>query len=343
MRQLSARLLCELNNFVSGLVLLGVLAGSTAWGSESCRAQIGAAVQRQNEAQNTSYLSRTGEGIKAGNGWQYRPGTSDRIVSAVHGYLASPYEVEVLARELNQHGHSVISPLVYGFGSGYPIQGLATLKDMRESLLSAIAMVQSCDQPVELVGVSWGATLVSDFLLFDPRAQLKVSNGQSLIHSVTLISPYYQAKKSYAEFFNRQAAHYVNHIPLRLLAPVMQTPELTFANTHPNFYNHDVSLPGILLVLAYHETINAFENQIKSQSATGPTWQIKIPVYLAVTESDQTVDVKFAKEFVTRHFTNLHVKDYAASAHADHLLIQPSNNPQLPELLKEIAEFIETQ
>lgn len=46
-------------------------------------------------------------------------GTNDESVLLIHGYLASPQEVEELAYHLNEQGYTVFAPLMSGHGTNY--------------------------------------------------------------------------------------------------------------------------------------------------------------------------------------------------------------------------------
>lgn len=295
-----------------------------------CDIALSAQIQLDTQKQDQRYQAMGHGGIRPGNQAQFRVGTNGRAILVLHGFLASPFEVESIAIRLNQEGFTVYSPLVFGFGTSPQNANQVEMADYRQSVQTSFERLSTCYNDISLIGMSWGAALASDFVLND-------SLGQR-VRSLVLISPYFKAKQFGAEAINVWTSKYIEVLPnwvARLTAPN----DHRVSRLYPQFHTPGLPLLTVIESLKFCDLLPAIDQRKKD---AGIAWRSPVPTFLATTDADETVDPKFGRLYATDHYPNLTFLTYEKALRIPHQIPVADVNPQLPALLDRIVAHIQS-
>ena len=82
---------------------------------------------------------------------------NEKAVLIIHGYLASPQEVEQLANYLNEKGYTVFAPLMEGHGSDYKDLENVSWEDWMEESEYYYGLLDENYEEVNVIGFSLGS------------------------------------------------------------------------------------------------------------------------------------------------------------------------------------------
>ena len=82
---------------------------------------------------------------------------NEKAVLIIHGYLASPQEVQELAYYLNENGYTVFAPLMSGHGSDYKNLENVSWEDWKEESEYYYELLEDNYEEVHVVGFSLGS------------------------------------------------------------------------------------------------------------------------------------------------------------------------------------------
>jgi carboxylesterase len=107
------------------------------------------------------------EGVKNENNMpSYLPGSSDVGVLLIHGFTASPAEMNDLAEYLNKElGYSVYNARIVGHGSYAANLNITTYKDWYDSLKWGYSVLSKNAEKIYIVGQSMGALLAMNIAM----------------------------------------------------------------------------------------------------------------------------------------------------------------------------------
>jgi esterase/lipase len=261
-------------------------------------------------------------------------GTKDEAVIVLHGFLASPFEVEPVTTKLNDLGFTVYAPTLFGFGSYANIANQTNRTHWMSTLHKSIRLISNCYDKVHLVGFSLGATIVSRFLVksvyqsdqytsFNPNRSLYIFDSQNSnvnndfddreleITSATLLAPYYSLGLFGASAMNSFASKFINKIPLKTLN-IIKNADLKIPLNYPRKYNESMPLHAAL------EVVDFGEETLEIQ----PRDDILVPILTAYSEADQTIDISAVHDFLDQdYFPNMDYFIYEEDRKIPHQLL----------------------
>ena len=308
---------------------LGLASVARSAPASSCNDSLRAQISLDTQAQDQRYRAMGHGGIRPGNEAQFREGTNGRAVLVLHGFLASPFEVESIAVRLNQEGFTVYSPLVFGFGTDAQNANQVTMADYRQSVQTSFEHLSTCYDDISLVGMSWGAALASDFVLNN-------SLGQK-VRSLVLISPYFKAKQFGAEAINKWTSKYIDVLPSWVA-------QLTAPNDHrvfrlyPQFHTPGLPLLTVIESLKFCDSLPVID---QTKKEAGLAWQSPLPTLVVTTDADETVDPEFGRQYAADHYPHLISMTYQKALRIPHQIPVADVNPQLPALLDRIVAHLQ--
>ncbi len=296
--------------------------------ASGCDDRLTEEIQLDTKAQDQRYRDFGDGGIRPGNQSRFRSGTNGRAVLVLHGFLASPFEVESVATRLNQAGFTVLSPLVMGFGTSPKNANHIKMADYRENVHSNFNRLKECYSDVSLVGMSWGGGLANDFVLNDPLG--------AEVKSLILLSPYLKAKQWGAESINVWTSKYVDVLPSWVAGVTAPNDHRVF-KLFPQYHTPGLPLLTEIESLKFCDSLPTIDSEkIASQKSIQST----VPTFLVTSDADETVDPKFAREYVSIHYPNLTVLTYEKSLNIPHQVPVTDVNPKLPALLEKIVNHL---
>ncbi len=278
------------------LIIIANLLGLNTYANEStqaCLVQAGYKMYQAINKLDSKYKKSNGVGVREGNGPGILPGERDEAVILVHGFMATPFEVIEIGRNLNAQGYTVYMPLIPGFGANANVANGALLKDWKSTVVNAMDIMIPCYQKISLVGFSLGAALISDFVLSD-KVSMDGRYQDAQITSVSLLAPYFKQNQFGAESMNWFLSLFTKDLSIKTLYALSGHEDLKALNDNSKYYVNAMPLNAV-------KTIIEFGKQLQNMDAKKVS---RIPVLLSYSQSDKTVDVKEAEKFVSTNFLN---------------------------------------
>ncbi len=274
--------------------------------------------------------------VRESNHTRVHVGTNGKAAILLHGYAGSPFEVDSIAEVFQKQGYTTIQPLIFGYGSTASIANKSDASKWMATLTSTMHDIAPCVSVVSLVGFSLGGSLVTDFVLNDRSVSdggiYKSSSGKKVrIESLVLAAPFYRLGLRVPQVIVDM---------LQSLMPTMNAPamyqltgmnDLRVFNLYPQYYNAEMPLSAGRNVLRYGRSIiKRTDKELVSD----------IPVLLAYSEDDITIDKKLASQFVRTHFSNFRDFVYPRSMKAPHQFMVPAVNPLSFLFLDQLQVFL---
>ncbi len=303
---------------------------------DTCLDSLAQKVADRNQTQNAEALrlDARGGGIGAGNEARLLRGRGDSAVIVVHGFAASPFEVEALAEKLADGGATVYLPLLPGFGSSSEVANYgADSRLWKIELEESVRLMSTCFNQLSLVGFSTGGSLVSDFLLRHPRMSFdgRFEKSRVRIRSAALLSPYFASGSVLADLSNFAASALIKTIDAQKLYRFNPSADLLALIRFPDHYNRAIPLIAARQVISLGGSL---------RSETPPDSVSTVPVLLAYSESDETISPTVAMQFVRDHFAERQTFVFSRTLKIPHQIALPQANPHAPELLDTVKAFI---
>lgn len=306
--------------------------------SSACLSGLQASVDQENDRLAKAYrrLDPASGRIRKRNEGRILLGTSSKAVILLHGFAASPFEMEALALHLNQAGYTAYLPLLAGFGSSVKVANAATALDWKLTLDRSLKLMSQCFSEVKLAGFSTGGTLVADLLasrsVVDP-ANGDVSFAPIRITSAAVLSPYFKTHIAGADSLRSATARWMDSIDFVTLFEYSRAGDLLAISRHPGFYNSAMPLQAAGTVI-----------RLGADVLRGARIQAKpsgVPIFLAYSESDLTIDFDEASRFVERHFRSNEVYTLESALKVPHQIAILDVNPRAAEMFERIRSFFE--
>jgi esterase/lipase len=288
-----------------------------------CLDELERTVAKRNALFAVHYEQASKEGIRPDNEWKlYRGTRSDEAVLLVHGFIASPWEVEFLAQELNANGYTVLLPLIEGFGGSTWMANHTSRSAWKRTFEESFGDLSRCYPKIALGGFSLGGGLVLDFVL---------RNGElDSISSIFLLAPYVKPKMRGTRILSRCAGFFCNSISLKTLETISANDDLRIPVRNPGYYNRGLPLEAV------HE-ISLFSRDLLRNRRKRV---LGLPVFLAFSESDHTVDVEAALKFVTRRFSLTSVYTVPDYEKVPHQIAIPDGRNHAEALSAQVLRFL---
>ncbi len=339
--------------WVLSLLMSKTVAG--AWppvAVDSCDEGLEASVQRQSKALDAEYDITGGGGgglRRSEDGRSTAPFvlTGDRrVILLLHGFLASPPEMRPLAELLHERtGNTVYVPAIPGFGGPPQAMRGVRLEHWRFAVRDALAAAEKCSDEIAVVGYSLGGGLAIEHLLGSSEGQ--VASTDSRIASLTLLSPYVRGARWQLSRLGVSAPQAL----LGLLRHAMRLERVRLERVYrwsgrryrdleivlqdPLIYDQAFSLRGGLDLLALDRRLRRLRRRLAHRP--------QLPVFLAVTAADRTIDWRAARRYVGEVFANVeHLEVIDRDRLVPHQIVVPDarRNPDAEALFERIAGFV---
>jgi len=263
--------------------------------------------------------------IRPGDESQLLVGTNkDQAFLVLHGFLASPWEVETLSKALNEKGYTVASPLVSGWGSDAKTANKSTYKDWLKSAQVPLELLKSCYPKIGIAGFSMGAAIATILLSEDEKAPNWLSN-------LTLLSPALRLHPSLQKMTELSAAgRILPSIPLS----VLQQPGELLGDSHDldvplqfrEHYTQDMPLKSLITA----------ELLIRRDYLIRPKLKFleKIPVSVIWSDYEKTIDGKVSVEYFKKLSKKVKVCRISAEHETRHQILVNYRNTQFEKILQ---------
>ncbi len=302
----------------------------------TCLGEMQAIVQKESrtlEAQYSLDDPQSGK-VREFNESRVHIGQNGRAAIILHGYAASPFEVNAISEVFQELGYTTLQPLIHGFGSSVGLANSSNSKQWKESVVAAIQAVGHCVKSLSLVGFSLGGTLISDLVLNDPNMSpegiYKLPNGGSVqIEKIVLASPFFQLGIHIPPFIVEILQTLIPSLDAKSMYRNTKIADLEAISRFPQFYNSIMPLTTARNVLKYGDDILDHTKGVS-----------KIPVLLAYSDSDITISKEQASKFVSDHFEKSETFVIAKEFKVPHQFLILDLNPQLPIFFEKMKTFL---
>lgn len=271
---------------------------------------------------NNEYKRNFNSFVKIDNDAEFLEGTNrEEAIILIHGFIASPFEVRSIAKSLNDIGYSVYMPLLYGFGAYGDVANQGKLDIWQKQIKSSVQSLSGCFKKITLGGISLGAALATDYVLTtkDPK-----------IASLVLMSPYYDISQSVAKTLVGPLSTIKESVDLSTLHTISRSDDLIEILKNNKYYS-DI-MPFMTL-----QELFKFSNELLVKSSAVKS---NVPVFLAYSESDTTINLETAANLPKKHFKKINLYKLPKSLKVPHQIAFESSNPKFDEMARKIIRFI---
>jgi carboxylesterase len=295
--------------------------------NEECIRKLGLELKSMNAALQEKYLEIDDKGqIRPGNEAVFLPGKSDEAAIVIHGFAASPFEVQELGKVLHQRGVTVYMPLLPGFGTTAKVANGFHREDWKNTLTTSLENFSECFSEITLSGFSTGGTTVTNFLLNQkPVAGIHVKR-------VALLSPYLESDSEFANILNVAAGLFADSISVQDLYNLSKNSDLEAILKNPGYYNDELPLKAAQQVVR-------FGRDVRKQAETNLN-AATVPTLVAYSHADKTIATEHVEDFYKHYFTQVNFYTYAEELHIPHQITVPNMNPNTNELVNHVADFL---
>ena len=290
---------------------------------------------------NALYQTWGNDLIKPENGPVFMSGQKNKVVLLVHGFLGSTFELTALAHAINQNGQgpSVYLPLLEGFGSSTLIANHSSDEGWQKTVESALIALSREFQQIALAGFSLGGGLASALALNSKHINAEGfirNNKNSRITSICLMAPYYgmhtplPVSSKTLKWVSEKLFKSSRGINLKTLYTLSRIKDLKTVVANAPFYNTAFPLAAV-------GQINLFSVKLQN---TDQRLRSNVPTLLALSEADQTVNIKLAEKRVGIHFPHSETIRLPKAEKVPHQFISPDVNPDFESISNSIRHFI---
>ncbi|MBC7428884.1 MAG: alpha/beta hydrolase [Bacteriovorax sp.] len=309
-------------------LLILMSANSFAYSSNLKHAECTCATELQDKLEkdaydmNELYRRLYNSFVKIDNDAEFLEGTNkENAVILIHGFIASPFEVRSVAKALNDIGYTVYMPLLHGFGGYGEVANKGKLSIWREQIKSAVKDLSGCYKKISIGGISLGAALATDYVLnsHDPK-----------ITSLVLLSPYYDISQSVAKLIIGPLSSITDSSYLSTLFTVSQSDDLVEILKNNKFYSDIMPFMTLQELFKFSDELKATESIAKSS----------LPVFLAYSEFDTTINLETADSLPRKHFKSINLFKLPKELKVPHQITYESSNPKFDQMASKIIRFI---
>lgn len=282
----------------------------------------------QNDLENDSfdmslnYRQKFDSLIKLDNDALFLEGhLKDQVVILIHGFMASPFEVKEVANRLNNLGYSVYMPLLYGFGGNSQAANAGKLSIWREQIKSTVKKLSRCYKKISIGGISLGGALALDYV---------VNNKSENISSLILLSPYFDVSQSIAKSLIDPLLTLKKSVDLSTLFTLSRSPDLTEVVKNQSFYSEIMPFFALKEIFALSEELKNKKSFHKKS----------LPVIVAISEADMTINLTTAIEIPQKHFSNVSFFTIDKKFQVPHQITYSAINPNFKEMNRKIVSIV---
>ncbi len=276
----------------------------------------------ENSKLSANYQFQSKAYLKIDNDAEFLEGTNkEEVVVLIHGFIASPFEVRAIARQLNDHGYSVYMPLLYGFGANGETANKGKLHIWRKQIKTVVQELSRCFKKVTLGGMSLGAALATDYYL---------TTKDKNISSLVLMSPYFDISQSVAKLLVGPLSTIKESVSLSMLYALSRSDDLVEILKNSRYYSDIMPFKTLQELFQLSDDLKAKKTFNK----------LDIPVFVAYSEFDTTIDLAQAKSLPKEHFKNVNEFVLKEELNVPHQIAFESSNPKFKEMATKIRKFI---
>ena len=249
---------------------------------------------------------------------------SDRAVLVVHGFLASPPEIERLGLAFQKQGYTVLMPLLHGFGATTEMANSAKVKDWQGTVKTAMSVLNLCYKHISLAGFSLGGTLVLDYTLNEALLEMP---ADAAIDSLVLISPTIKPSAGFKTVVRWIVDGFTDSISFKTLFALSHSPDLANVMDHPEYGNSEMPLKAVGQVFKLPKELNRTKHLARST----------IPLLLVMSEFDSTIVPATALNFSQANFFSVSNLTFPKYQKIPHQILNSSVEPYVNAT---IVEFV---
>lgn len=294
---------------------------------DECLAHIETSLQNRDLALHNRYLrlDHLSQGIKPQNQSRLAKGISSTAVFLLHGFAASPFEVEEVARYFHdQRQMTVVSPLIEGFGSNGIVSNFHSYVDWQRGISEDLQLLRLCYDQVIVGGFSLGGALLTDYLLSNPTEQ-------SHIPAMLALSPFYDTSSAFLDFLQNVLGTFKDTYSYTFMYKMSGNRDLLVVLQYPQFYLTDFPMLTSKQVIQLGEQI-----RYKSEHQA-----LTVPFFLSYSLDDSVINTNTANLIYNRTFNGPKTHSiYSKELQIPHQITRPEVNPYLQDLLNQIDLFL---
>lgn len=279
-------------------------------------------LENDNFDMSLSYRQKFDSIIKLDNEALFLEGhLKEQVVILIHGFMASPFEVKEVATRLNSLGYSVYMPLLYGFGGNGSAANAGKLSIWKEQIKSTVKKLSRCYKKISIGGISLGGALALDYV---------VNNKSENISSLILLSPYFDVSQSIAKSLIDPLLTLKKSVDLSTLFTLSRSADLTEVIKNQSFYSEIMPFYALKEIFALSEELKN-KKSIRKKS---------LPVIVAISESDTTINLTSAVEIPQKHFSDISYFTIDKKFQVPHQITYSAINPNFKEMNRKIVSIV---
>lgn len=248
---------------------------------------------------------------------------SKKVVVLVHGFMGSADELRPLAEDLHLRGYNVYAHLIPGHGASGEIANAFSNSFWVQDFQRKMNLLAGCFSEIHLVGFSTGGLLIHNYITTNARVE-------SLVHSVTLYSPFYFPHHKYLAFLGGALGVVLNDVSVTALYKLTGFPDIRIMTLRPEAYMQVVPLKMAQEVLSLGREVGK-----RSGSAS-----LRTPVLLFYSASDQIADQEGTVQVTNRDFQDIQRIHFSADSIPHHLM-KAEVSSVAESVRKQTLQFIE--
>lgn len=288
----------------------------------SCVTELQKSLEDQAFDMNMEYKRKFNSFVKLDNDAEFLEGTNkEEAIVLIHGFIASPFEVRSVAKQLNEVGYTVYMPLLYGFGAYGEVANEGKLPIWKNQIRAAVKDLSTCFKKITIGGLSLGAALATDYVLTakDPK-----------ITSLVIMAPYFDVAQPMTKSFVSPLSMVTESTSLSLLYTMSRSDDLIEILKNKQYYSEVMPYMTLQELFKFSAEYNVRETLVKS----------KVPVFLVYSDFDTTINLEKAESVPKKHFKTVNVYKLPKSLKVPHQITFAEANPKFDEMVKKIRFFI---
>lgn len=295
-------------------------ASSFAQPSPSCLNELQTRIMRNTQEQDAWYRAHGGHLPSQQKRTIFSPGRTSTAVLVLHGFISSPSDMGDVIDDLRSQGHTVLAPLITGFGAGAQAANESRIEDWQDSTKRGIETLRMCFPKVVVVAHCLGGALALDQVINEDAAPD--------VSRLILFAPYVRTYYPGLNILNDIFKTYGSTIDLRWLRLILGlAPERILPIPLPP----PAGTPDADPYFPLQAVESALDLQKRFRTGDAPA-NIEIPVSAAVSDSDQVVDGPFALEYLQSRFSRVSTLRFGATDGVSHYMHHRAQNPRFDAL-----------
>lgn len=315
---------------ILSLAALSLFPGEVAQASNSssCDAEVAARIQAL-EASDDAWHQKHGSQVPSlSRKTRFIGGSSGKAILLLHGFISSPADMKDLTEVLTEAGHTVLVPLIRGFGAGPVSANASHVEDWLSSVRDFAGALHSCYPEISIVAHCLGAALATDVLDSDSRLANRVRN-------LVVVAPYYRTFYPGLNVLNEIFKAHGPVADLRVLRLILDlAPENVLPLPLPP---RGQTAEDSLVPLRAIES--ALDLQKRFVLGT-PRERSSVSVLSITSEADRVIDPFFAESYLRERFAEPQTLVFQEASGVPHYMHRRSLNSRFQEMANAIQMHV---